>query len=94
MFVSSGPSLLSANVNIKFVSTAGSGDKLIIRNSLKVLSQNARVYSGKKATKDELLRIKNTAGFTIQFSSYHKNRGKGFLLNIVALSKGNYLQQV
>ena len=53
MFVSSADSLLSANINLKYVSTAESRDKLIIQDSLQVSVQGdqAMEYYGTKATR-------------------------------------------
>ena len=93
MFVSSADSLLSANINLKYVSTAESRDKLIIQDSLQVSGQGdqAMEYYGTKATRYKTLKVRSSPGFTIQFSSDQKTRGKGFSLDVVALSNGDLL---
>ena len=96
MFVRGSGLLLSADITIKSINTAGPKDKLTIQESIVRSRSNRGVHTfyGNKTGKNKKIKIRNSLGFTIMFSSDSVKKGKGFSLSVISLHQGNLLNNV
>ena len=88
--------LVSADITIKSISTAGPKDKLVIQESIVRPRSNRGVHTfyGSKTGKDKKIKIRNSFGFTIMFSSDSVKKGKGFSLSVTSFPQGNLQNNV